>query len=162
MAEELTPVARDIEGLTRAIGAVINPLAQQQGETQKRAIDADVEKYRIATDAGKQRTKFGFTLSFTLLLIVAGVVAASISSPSTHWYLPVDSREATELGVPGSDRDTRLKVAGAVVTVAAVAVNFAQLNAEIPVWARPSTSACMSWVPSSVFTVSRLSRCRIT
>lgn len=70
------PGSNDYEGLIRTIGAVLNPLAQQQSEVQRQAIHADLEKFKLA-DARKERQAWrSFILALVVVLIVAGGIGA--------------------------------------------------------------------------------------
>ena len=72
------PPSGDIEAIARAIGAVINPLAQQQAVVQQSAIQADVEKFKIATNAREQQSKRGFILAIIAIIVVSSVIGAFV------------------------------------------------------------------------------------
>lgn len=72
------PPSGDIEAIARAIGAVINPLAQQQAVVQQSAIQADVEKFKIATDARERQAKRSFVLAILVLTVVSSVIGAFV------------------------------------------------------------------------------------
>jgi hypothetical protein len=82
MAEQpnLAPVAQNVNELAQLIGALINPLAQQQASTQQAAIQADVRKFEIAHATGRSNARYGFITVMALILIFAGVIAALMAS----------------------------------------------------------------------------------
>lgn len=67
--------ASDWNGIANTIGAILNPLARQQADVQKHAIDADVEKYRIATAANERYARRRFYGGLILALIAAAGIA---------------------------------------------------------------------------------------
>lgn len=75
--EDLQP-APDWEGVARTIGNIINPLARQQADVQKHAIDADVQKYRLATDANERYARRRLYVALILSLVIAGGIAAFV------------------------------------------------------------------------------------
>jgi hypothetical protein len=76
MPEELIPSGgspAEWEALAKTIGAVINPLAQQQADVQKRAIDANLERERLAMETRRDDSKRFFYLSAGALVVIAVV-----------------------------------------------------------------------------------------
>jgi hypothetical protein len=73
MPSELQPA--EIEALARAATTVLTPLVQEQAATQRQAVDADLEKFRIASGERAQHLKRSFVFSFAMLVLGAGTIA---------------------------------------------------------------------------------------
>lgn len=73
MENEIT--TGEITALTQAVGAFLKPLAEHQATVQQRAIEADLEKFRLSSAERAQAGKRGFIFTLATLLIVGAVIA---------------------------------------------------------------------------------------
>lgn len=86
---ELIPAGSDLEQITTAIGALINPMATAQAEVQKHAINAETERMKISAATNEAQSKREFISEVIVLLIIAGVIIAAFTAAFLREQWPI-------------------------------------------------------------------------
>jgi hypothetical protein len=68
----------DWENLLKMAGTILGPLAQNQAEVQKRAIEADLEKHRLMSEHAEREAKRRFVFTMVIVAVVAAGLGAFI------------------------------------------------------------------------------------